>query len=109
LQISADFQKAISHCVWANNLAPDMLEIARVFSHLNMASIVIPTIIQAMILLNAMPKEFDSIRATMLQKKTTAKITFAAVQEAVMAEHAPLCSPHGRKIIPHFIHLNNVK
>jgi len=20
-----------------------------------------------------------------------------------------LCSPHGRKIIPHFIHLNNVK
>jgi len=65
-----------------------MLEIARVFSHLNTASIIIPAIIQAMILLNAMPKEFDSIGATMLQMKTTAEITFMAVQETVMAEHA---------------------
>jgi len=61
LQIFADFQKAISYHVWANNLAPNMLEIARAFGHCNMASIIIPTIIQAMILLNAMPKEFDSV------------------------------------------------
>jgi len=35
-----------------------------------------------------MPKEFDSIGATMLQVKITAQITTAAVQEAVLAEHA---------------------
>jgi len=55
---------------------------------LTVASIVIPAIIQVMILLNTMPKEFDSIGATILQMKTTTEITFAAVQEAVLAEHA---------------------
>jgi len=52
------------------------------------ASIVIPAIIWAIILLNVMPKEFNNIGATMLQMKTTAEITFTAVQEAVLAEHA---------------------
>jgi len=29
-------------------------------------------------------------------------------KQAIQDDDA-LCSPHGRKIIPHFIHLNNVK
>jgi len=40
------------------------------------AKVVIPEIVQAMILLNAMPKEYDGVAQTMLQTQEQSKLTF---------------------------------
>jgi len=87
-QIYADFKQATSHHVRLNDPAPDLLEIARAFGHLMTASIVIPPIVQAMILLDALPCEYESIAQMLLQSEDLMTLTFKVVQEAVLAEHA---------------------
>ena len=46
------------------------------FQHLTAAAIVIPEVVQAMILLNAMPKEYDRVTQTTLQMTEQSKLTF---------------------------------
>jgi len=40
------------------------------------ATIIIPEVMQAMILLNAMPKEYDGVAQTMLQTTEQSKLMF---------------------------------
>jgi len=87
-QIYADFKQATLHHVCLNDPAPDLLEIACTFGHLTVASIIIPPIIQAMILLDALLCEYENIRQMLLQMETIATLTFKIVQDSVLAEHA---------------------
>jgi len=50
--------------------------------------VIIPEIMQAMILLNAMCKEYDRVTQTMLQTTEQSKLTFVYVQDAILMEHA---------------------
>jgi len=46
------------------------------FQHLMATTIVIPEVVQAMILLNAMPKEYDRVAQTTLQTTEQSKLMF---------------------------------
>jgi len=63
----ANFKLATTHRVRVNDPAPDLLEIARTFGRLMAAMVDIPPIIQVMILLNALPHEFENISQILLQ------------------------------------------
>ena len=52
------------------------------------AMVVIPLIIQAMILLNALLCEYENIGQMLLQTETIATLTFKVVQDGILAEHA---------------------
>jgi len=54
------------------------------------ARVVIPEIVQAMILLNAMPKEYDRVAQTMLQTQEQLKLMFNYIQDTILMEHARL-------------------
>ena len=107
-QIYADFKQATSHHVHLNDPAPDLLEIAQAFGCLTVASIIIPPIIQAMILLNTLPHEYENIGQMLLQTETIVTLTFKIVQDSVLAEHA--ChSNHLRSSLTKVSKLSNVK
>ena len=65
--IFADFKNAISKNISAANPTIDIMEMNESFQRLIATTIVIPEIVQAMILLNAMPKEYDGVAQTTLQ------------------------------------------
>jgi len=54
------------------------------------AKVVIPEIVQVMILLNTMPKEYDRVTQTMLQTQEQSKLTFNYVWDSILMEHAQL-------------------
>jgi len=88
LQFHANFKQATSHHVHLNDPAPDLLEITRAFGHLTVASVIIPPIVQAMILLNALPCKYENIGQMLLQMETITTLTFKIVQDSMLAEHA---------------------
>jgi len=57
--IFTNFKNVISKKISAANPAIDIMEMYESFQRLMAATIVIPEVVQAMILLNAMPKEYD--------------------------------------------------
>jgi len=67
---------------------PRTIEIACAFGHLTAASVVIPSIVQAMILLNALPHKYENIGQMLLQTETISTLMFKIVQDGVLAEHA---------------------
>ena len=54
----------------------DIMVMNKNFQHLTAASVPIPEIVRAMILLNTMPKEYDGIVQTTLQTQEQSKLTF---------------------------------
>jgi len=74
--IFADFKNAISKKISMASPALDIMEMYKSFQHLMAATIVIPEVVQAMILLNAMPKEYDGVAQTTLQTMEQSKLTF---------------------------------
>ena len=58
------------------------------FQCLMAATVIIPEIVQAIILLNAIPKEYDGVTQTMLQTQEQSKLMFNYVQDAILMEHA---------------------
>jgi len=64
------------------------MEMNESFQHLTAAAIVIPEIVQAMILLNAMPKEYNGVTQTTLQTTEQSKLTFNYIQDAILMEHS---------------------
>jgi len=54
----------------------DIMAMNKNFQHLMATQIVIPEIVQAMILLNTMPKEYNRVAQTMLQATEQSKLTF---------------------------------
>jgi len=87
-QIYADFKQATSHRARLNDPAPNLLEIARAFGCLTTASIVIPPIVQAMILLDALPREYENVGQMLLQSEDITTLMFKVIQDAVLAENA---------------------
>ena len=60
-QLFMDFRAAISMKILAANPAPQIVEMAEHFGHLTTGQVAIPAIVQAMILLAAMPSGYDSV------------------------------------------------
>ena len=56
--------------------ALDIMVMNENFQHLTAAQIIIPEIVQAMILLNAMPKEYNGVAQAMLQTTEQSKLMF---------------------------------
>ena len=52
------------------------------------AQVIIPEIVQAMILLNAMPKEYNRVAQTTLQRTEQSKLTFIYIWDVILMEHA---------------------
>jgi len=88
LQLYHDFKQATLHCVHLNDPALDLLEIAQAFGCLTTAAVIIPPIIQAMILLDALPHEYENIGQMLLQTETIATLMFKIVQDSMLTEHA---------------------
>jgi len=85
--IFANFKNAISKISVANP-AIDIMEMYKSFQCLMAATIVIPEVVQAMILLNTMPKEYNGVTQTTLQTTEQSKLTFNYVQDAILMEHS---------------------
>ena len=65
--IFTEFKNMISQKISIANPALDIMVMNENIQHLTAASVPIPEIMQAMVLLNAMPKEYDGIAQTTLQ------------------------------------------
>ena len=83
--IYSEFKAATSVCISASNPMADCTKMATHFAWLKKNSQVIPPTIQAMILLNVFPCEFEHLQATILSSIELPNLTFAAVcDQAVM-------------------------
>jgi len=74
--IFANFKNAISKRISSASSALDIMEMYKSFQCLMAATIIIPEVMQAMILLNAMPKEYNRVAQTTLQTMEQSKLTF---------------------------------
>ena len=66
------------------------MEMNKNFQCLMAAKVIIPEIMQAMILLNAMPKEYDRVAQTTLQTQEQSKLTFNYIWDSILMECARL-------------------
>jgi len=88
--IFADFKNVISKKISAANPAIDIMEMNESFQRLMAANIIIPKVVQAMILLNAIPKEYNGVTQTTLQTMEQNKLTFNYIQDAILMEYSHL-------------------
>jgi gag-polypeptide of LTR copia-type/Domain of unknown function (DUF4219) len=84
--IFVDFRSTITAKLPAQNPELEIRKMASIFACLAMSNCTIPNIVQAMILLAAMPREFEQLGATILQTTTAANLTFDVVRTAIIAE-----------------------
>jgi len=76
LAIFTKFKNAISQKISTANPTINIMAMNENFQCLMVAKVVIPEIVQVMILLNTMPKEYDRVTQTMLQTQEQSKLTF---------------------------------
>jgi len=88
--IFADFKNVISKKISLANPALDIMEMSESFQHLMAATIIIPEVVQAMILLNMIPKEYDRVTQTTLQTTEQSKLMFNYIRDAILMEHSHL-------------------
>jgi len=86
--IFTEFKRAISQKISMANPTLDIMAMNKNFQCLIAAQVPIPEIMQAIILLNAMPKEYDGIAQTTLQTQEQSKLTFNYVRDAILIEFA---------------------
>jgi len=84
--IFTEFKNTISLKISAANPTLDIMVMNENFQCLMAAQVPIPGIMQAMILLNTMPKEYDGITQTMLQTQEQSKLMFNYIQDAILME-----------------------
>jgi len=87
LAIFTNFKNVISKKISAANPAIDIMEMNESFQRLMAASIIIPEVVQAMLLLNAIPKEYDGVAQTTLQTTEQNKLTFNYIRDAILMEY----------------------
>jgi len=90
LAIFTNFKNAISKKISMASPALDIMEMNKSFQHLMAATIIIPEVTQAMILLNTMPKKYNGVAQTTLQTTEQSKLTFNYIQDAILMEHSCL-------------------
>ena len=88
--ILTKFKSAISQKISAANPTINIMVMNKNFQCLTAAQVAIPEIVQAMILLNAMPKEFNGVAQTTLQTQEQSKLMFNYIWDAILMEHARL-------------------
>jgi len=88
LAIFTEFKNAISKKISVANPTPNIMEMNENFQWLMATTVVIPEVIQAMIFLNAMPKEYDGVAQTMLQTTEQSKLMFNYVWDTILMEHS---------------------
>jgi len=88
--IFTKFKSAISQKISAENPVIDIMAMNENFQHLMAAIVIIPEIKQAMILLNAISKEYNRVTQTMLQTQEQSELIFNYIQDAILMEHTRL-------------------
>jgi hypothetical protein len=86
-QAFIDFRMTITIKIPANNPSPSILQMADKFQRLTAQNIAIPELVQAMVLLAAMPRDYDSLSSTVLLTTETSQLTFKLVRDHIVAEH----------------------
>jgi hypothetical protein len=86
-QAFIDFRTAITIKIPANNPSPSISQMADKFQRLTAQNIAIPELVQAMVLLAAMPRDYDSLSSTVLSTTETTHLTFKLVRDHIVAEH----------------------
>jgi len=86
--IFTKFKSAVSQKISVATPTIDIMAMNENFQCLTAAQVVIPEIIQVMILLNAMPKEYVGVTWTTLQTMEQSKLTFVYIRDAILMEHA---------------------
>jgi len=76
LAIFTKFKSVISKKISMANPALDIMEMNENFQCLMAATIIIPEVVQAMILLNVIPKEYNRVAQTTLQTMEQSKLMF---------------------------------
>ena len=83
-----DFKAAMRCKLGTSNPAKDITKLYTHLERLRANQVVIPDYVQGMMLLNAIPEEWDHVAAYYVQTTTTvANVTFAAIRTAILAEH----------------------
>jgi len=88
--IFTNFKNVISKKISMANPTLDIMEMNESFQHLTATTIIIPEVVQAMILLNVMPKEYNGVAQTTLQTTEQSKLMFNYIQDAILMEHSCL-------------------
>jgi hypothetical protein len=86
-QAFIDFRTAITIKIPANNPSPSISQMADKFQRLTAQNIAIPELVQAMVLLTAMPRDYDSLSSTVLLTTEASQLTFKLVRDHIVAEH----------------------
>jgi hypothetical protein len=86
-QAFIDFRTAITIKIPANNPSPAISQMANKFQRLTAQNIAIPELVQAMVLLTVMPRNFNSLSSTVLSTTETSALTFKLVRDHIVAEH----------------------
>lgn len=83
-----DFKAAMQVKIGTNNPAKDITRLTTHLEHLRVNNVVIPDYVQGMMLLNAIPNEWDHVAAYYVQTTNAiANIAIAAICTAILAEH----------------------
>jgi hypothetical protein len=81
------FKQAVEFRIQGNgNPEPEVTKLAQLLARLKTNKVILPKIIQGMILLQAIPKKWDSVAAVILQRYDETDLTFAIVLEAIQTE-----------------------
>jgi len=84
------FKNAIYKKISTANPALDIMEMNEKFQCLMAAQVDIPEVVQAMILLNVIPKEYDGVAQMTLQTMEQSKLTFNYIWDAILMENSQL-------------------
>lgn len=84
--IFTDFKAVTS--IWINAQTPisDIMKLSTIFGRLTTNNIGILELIKAMILIAAIPRNFDNLASTILQQYDVSTLTFTVVRDAIVAE-----------------------
>ena len=84
--VYSDFRTALNTRLSPTNPELDISKIATIFGRMTTNRIVIPSIVQAMILLAACPREYESVSSVLLQNYDNATLSFNIVRDALIAD-----------------------
>jgi hypothetical protein len=86
-QAFIDFRTAITIKILANNPSLSISQMADKFQCLTAQNIAIPEFVQAMVLLAAMLRNYDSLSSTVLLMTETSQLTFKLVRDHIVAKY----------------------
>ena len=94
--VYSDFRQTIMMKIPVNNPAVEISRMATIFGRLLVASVALPALVQAIILLAACLREYESVSSHLLQSFDNSTLTFNIVKNAIVndAQHCIMISKH---------------